>query len=49
LADALQEHGIGRDDGVACYLYNCPEYFEAFEVPWVGWSRLAGFHAAVVG
>ena len=33
LAGALQAHGIGRDDGVASYLYNGPEYFEAFFGP----------------
>ena len=33
LAAALQEHGIGRGHGVACYHYNCPEYFEAFFGP----------------
>ena len=33
LAGALQEQGIGRDDSVASYLYNCPEYFEAFFGP----------------
>jgi fatty-acyl-CoA synthase len=33
LAGALQEHGIGRGDSVACYLYNSPEYFEAFFGP----------------
>ena len=30
LAAALGERGLGRDDGVAAYLYNCPEYFEIF-------------------
>jgi acyl-CoA synthetase (AMP-forming)/AMP-acid ligase II len=30
LAGALQEWGLGRNDGVAAYLYNCPEYFETF-------------------
>ena len=30
LAGALQEWGLGQDDGVAAYLYNCPEYFETF-------------------
>ena len=33
LAGALHEHGIGRGDGVACYLYNCAEYFELFFGP----------------
>ena len=27
---ALGEWGIGHGDGVAAYLYNCPEYFETF-------------------
>jgi fatty-acyl-CoA synthase len=26
----LAAHGIGAGDGVAAYLYNCPEYFEVF-------------------
>jgi fatty-acyl-CoA synthase len=30
LAGALRAHGIGPGDGVAAYLYNCPEYFEVF-------------------
>jgi fatty-acyl-CoA synthase len=30
LAGALLEWGLGRGDGVAAYLYNCPEYFETF-------------------
>jgi fatty-acyl-CoA synthase len=30
LGGGLLAHGIGRDDGVAAYLYNCPEYFELF-------------------
>ncbi len=33
LAGALHEHGIGLGDGVACYLYNCAEYFELFFGP----------------
>src|ERR1700736_552589 len=33
LAGALHAHGIGRGDSVACYLYNGPEYFEAFFGP----------------
>jgi len=33
LAGALRGHGIGRGDGVACYLYNCAEYFEIFFGP----------------
>jgi len=33
VAGALHEHGIGRGDGVACYLYNCAEYFEVFFGP----------------
>jgi fatty-acyl-CoA synthase len=30
VAGALAAHGIGAGDGVAAYLYNCPEYFEVF-------------------
>ena len=30
LAGALSEWGLGPGDGVAAYLYNCPEYFETF-------------------
>ena len=30
VAGALREIGIGQGDGVAAYLYNCPEYFEIF-------------------
>ena len=30
LAGALRAHGLGPGSTVACYLYNCPEYFEAF-------------------
>ena len=30
LAGALVEWGLGQGDGVAAYLYNCPEYFETF-------------------
>ena len=30
LAGAMRAHGIGPGDGVAAYLYNCPEYFEVF-------------------
>ena len=30
LAGALRAHGVGRGSAVACYLYNCPEYFEVF-------------------
>ena len=30
LAGALQAHGLGPGSVVACYLYNCPEYFETF-------------------
>jgi len=30
LAGALRAHGLGRGSTVACYLYNCPEYFETF-------------------
>ena len=30
LAGALLEWGIGPGDGIAVYLYNCPEYFETF-------------------
>jgi fatty-acyl-CoA synthase len=30
LAGALQAHGVGPGSAVACYLFNCPEYFEAF-------------------
>jgi fatty-acyl-CoA synthase len=30
LAAALGAHGVGPDDTVAAYLYNCPEYFEVF-------------------
>jgi 3-oxocholest-4-en-26-oate---CoA ligase len=30
LAGALRAHGLGPGSVVACYLYNCPEYFEAF-------------------
>ena len=30
LAGALRAHGIADGDGVAAYLYNCPEYFEIF-------------------
>jgi fatty-acyl-CoA synthase len=29
-AAGLHEHGIARGDGVAEYLYNCPEYLEIF-------------------
>jgi fatty-acyl-CoA synthase len=27
---ALRAHGLGPGSAVACYLYNCPEYFETF-------------------
>lgn len=30
LAGALQGFGLGHGDGVAAYLYNCPEYLEVF-------------------
>jgi len=30
LAGALSAHGVGPGAGVACYLYNGPEYFEVF-------------------
>jgi acyl-CoA synthetase (AMP-forming)/AMP-acid ligase II len=30
LAGALLAHGLGPGSTVACYLYNCSEYFEAF-------------------
>ena len=30
LAGAMRAHGISPGDGVAAYLYNCPEYFEVF-------------------
>src|SRR5580692_8046320 len=30
LAGALQAHGLRPGSTVACYLYNCPEYFETF-------------------
>ena len=30
LAGALSGWGLGPGDGVAAYLYNCPEYFETF-------------------
>ena len=30
LAGALLAHGLGPGSVVACYLYNCPEYFETF-------------------
>jgi len=30
LAGALRAHGLGPGSVVACYLYNCPEYFETF-------------------
>jgi len=30
LARAMRSHGVGPGDGVAAYLYNCPEYFEIF-------------------
>ena len=30
LAGALRAQGLGRGDGVAAYLYNCPEYLEVF-------------------
>jgi len=30
LAGALRAHGVGPGSVVACYLFNCPEYFEAF-------------------
>jgi fatty-acyl-CoA synthase len=30
VAGMLAAHGIGAGDGVAAYLYNCPEYFEVF-------------------
>ena len=30
LAGALQSQGLGLGDGVAAYLYNCPECFEVF-------------------
>jgi len=30
LAGALLAHGVGPGSVVACYLYNCPEYFETF-------------------
>ena len=30
LAGALLEWGLGHGDGIAAYLYNCPEYFETF-------------------
>jgi len=30
LAGALRAHGLGPGSAVACYLYNCPEYFETF-------------------
>ena len=30
LAGALLAHGLGSGSVVACYLYNCPEYFETF-------------------
>jgi 3-oxocholest-4-en-26-oate---CoA ligase len=33
LAGTLHEHDIGRGDSVACYLYNCAEYFELFFGP----------------
>lgn len=30
LAGALRTHGVGPGSAVACYLFNCPEYFEIF-------------------
>ena len=30
LAGALRAYGLGPGSVVACYLYNCPEYFETF-------------------
>ena len=30
LAGALSSRGYGRGDGIAAYLYNCPEYLEIF-------------------
>ena len=30
LAGALAQHGIGRDDAIGAYLFNCPEYLEVF-------------------
>jgi 3-oxocholest-4-en-26-oate---CoA ligase len=30
LAGALRAYGVGPGSAVACYLYNCPEYFETF-------------------
>ena len=30
LAGALRAHGVGPGSTVACYLFNCPEYFETF-------------------
>jgi len=30
VANAMRASGIGPGDGVAAYLYNCPEYFELF-------------------
>ena len=30
LAGALAERGIGRDDAIGTYLFNCPEYLEVF-------------------
>jgi fatty-acyl-CoA synthase len=30
LAGALRAHGLGPGSTVACYLHNCPEYFETF-------------------
>ncbi len=30
LAGALRAHGVGPGRTVACYLFNCPEYFETF-------------------
>src|SRR5947207_1640759 len=30
LAGALRAHGVGPGSAVACYLFNCPEYFETF-------------------
>jgi acyl-CoA synthetase (AMP-forming)/AMP-acid ligase II len=30
VAGALRAHGLGPGSVVACYLYNCPEYFETF-------------------
>jgi acyl-CoA synthetase (AMP-forming)/AMP-acid ligase II len=30
LAGGLQAHGVGAGDGIAQYLYNCPELFEGF-------------------